>query len=160
MKMPIFTSLSFFMPPDMFHLDESFQLAPDLTLDVRWSPRVADFVQDWEHRGRLANEAPLKDVDFTALAASCVLGSIEQGAYHVTQALTDLYEVSGLLPSLGDILLTDDLELRVDERRITVRRFGLTRQVTIAYALGIERYRYEGSSTSGGLQPLSSSFFA
>ncbi|GAB3858776.1 hypothetical protein GCM10028822_34310 [Hymenobacter terrigena] len=128
-------------------------------VSVQWSPRVADFVQEWEHRGRLAEEAPIKDLAYTALASSSVLGHIEQGAFYVPQALTGLYQVSGLLPALGDILLVEALELRVDARRITVSHSGLTRQVTIAYALGIERYRYEASPNLGGMQPLSSSFF-
>lgn len=143
----------------MLHSDESWLLAPDLTLSVRWSSRVADFVQEWELRGRLAEEAPLKDLAYTALAASSVLGSVEQAPFYVTQALTDLYQVSGQLPAPGDIVLVEALELRVDERRITVSQDGGSRSITIAYALGIERYRYDTCPSSDGTQPLTSAFF-
>jgi hypothetical protein len=143
----------------MLQLNESWLLAPDLTVCVQWSPRVTDFVQEWQHRGRLAEEAPIKDLAYTALASSSVLGHIEQGAFYVPQALSTLFQVGGQLPALGDILLVEALELRVDERRITVSHSGPCRQVAIAYALGIERYRYDAPPTEGGSPLLSSSFF-
>ena len=123
---------------------ESILLAPHLTLVVRWSARVADFVQEWQQRQTLAPTTP--PLDFWAEAASTALSDVEQGPYRVLDVLADMYHGSQLLPAPGDLLFIDALELKVDQRHIVTRRVGGVLQVEVQYHLGVEAYRYANAT--------------
>jgi hypothetical protein len=123
------------MPVD----NSSITLAPDLAFTVQWSDRVADFTAIWEQR--LADALP--GPDHLLDAALTVQSGIEQRQHQTEDTLADVYRVSGQLPATGDEVLVGALVMRVDQRDfVTTYTAGIPR-VTVAFRMGIERYRYE-----------------
>jgi hypothetical protein len=123
----------------------TFQLAPDLTINLNWSARTAAFVQEWQHRFQIAQVPNTQVEEHLIEAASMVLSTIEQLEAFSAQVLADLYCVSGQLPALGDKLLIGPLELRIEERQFEVSHARGIEQVAITYCFGIERYRYQAA---------------
>lgn len=127
----------------MLHQPSFFQPASAITVHLNWSTKTAAFVQEWQQRSHSLELPDAPSGDHLAEATSVVLGAVEQLDDHIAQALTDLYRVSGQLPTRGDKLLVGPLELRVEERQFEVTRLGGQEQVAVTYCLDIERYRYE-----------------
>jgi hypothetical protein len=128
----------------MLYDAESLLLASHLTLAVRWSARVADFIEEWQQRQVLAPITPT--LDFWAEAASTALSDVQQGPHRALDVLAELYHDSQLLPAPGDLLLVDALELKVDQRRFATCRVGGVLQVEVQYHLGVEAYRYANAT--------------
>ncbi len=120
---------------------ESLLLAPGFTLIVRWSARITDFVDEWQQRQARAN--PARPLEFWAEAADAALGGVEQGHHQALDVLADIYRTSGLLPAVGDLLVVEALEMKVDHRRFTRRRVGGVAHTEVLLYLGVERYIYE-----------------
>lgn len=128
------------MPYDV----ESILLTPHLTLVVRWSARVANFVEEWQKRQALAPVTP--PLDFWAEAASTALSDVERGPYQVLDVLAEMYHSSQLLPALSDLLSIGSLKLKVDQRHFVTQRVGGVLQVEVQYHLGVEAYRYANAT--------------
>lgn len=116
----------------------------NITLRVIWSDRVSSFAQEWAQR--LTDSATGPDPDHWGSAASSVLGTLEQQAY-VAEFIAIQYRVTGQLPTIGDQLQVDSLDLRVDGRiferpRPVVGPEGLEESVEVTYVLGVDQYRY------------------
>ncbi|MBJ6111782.1 hypothetical protein JAO73_22370 [Hymenobacter sp. BT523] len=128
----------------MLH-DEPVLLAPNFSMIVRWSPRVDDFVHEWERRQ--FQDHPERPLEFWAEAAMSALSGVEQGRHQAQSIMADLYHLGGLLPATGDLLVVEPLDLKVDQRHITHRQIGEATHVEVVIYLGVERYRYEAPST-------------
>lgn len=121
----------------------AFYLAPALAIHLNWSASTATFTQEWLHRLQVAEVSSVQAEEYVAEAASIVLSAVEHLDEYTAQVLTDLYNLSGLLPAPKDKLLVGPLELRVEERQFAVSSHGGSEHVAITYYLKIERYRYE-----------------
>jgi hypothetical protein len=137
-------SIRFFTPIIMLHDDEPLLLAPNFSLIVRWSARVDDFVHDWERRQFQYH--PERPLEFWAEAAMSALSGVEQGRHQAQGIMADFYRLGGLLPAVGDLLVVEPLDLKVDQRNITRRQAGEATHVEVVVYLGVERYRYETPS--------------
>jgi len=120
--------------------DSAF-IAPNLALTVRWSPRVVDFVAEWESLQARAHSTPPHE--HWGHAASAALSGVEQGLWMAHEALAVIHRLTHQLPEHGDLLLLGPLEVRVDQRHFLPRQAGGVSHAEVVYYLGVEKYRFQ-----------------